>query len=120
MTYKQILQNPNFYVVGKIAMKDISLEMKLFQKSDEEGVEIVGEYNTLDEAVVLGGHKITRFNNDKTMFCHGLCLSIPEALELIALLPSLNLRYVVDVDVLSKLELTDYLNKPEWQNSDNS
>ena len=116
MTYIEMLQNPNLFIEAPIGMKDVPLQIQAFQKVDEEG-NLLEEYYTPEEVVILGGHTINRVTTDGSKFIKGFCFSMDTIDELRAMMPQFNLVYGVDVKLHNIFEAQAELAKPEW-NSD--
>ena len=115
MTYKEVMETPNFYIIAPTAIKNVPLPIEFFAKKDENDAVIAGEFYTVAEVVELGGHTIERYSNDGLKFAKGFCFTFDTANELVAMLPDYNLTYGVDVKLINELEIGGELNTAEWK-----
>ena len=116
LTPKQIMENPNYYLIAPTAMLGQTLDTPVFHKFDEEGID-TGELYTIAEFIEAGGHTVARYTTDGLMFCKGFCVDMEVADQIRDILPSFGLTYGVDVKLVTSLVIGEELSKPEW-NSD--
>ena len=105
----------NFYVAAPIAVLAMPLPLEAFKKRDEESEVIPDEYYTIPEYLATFGHKVSRYNNDKTMFMKGFGFNIAGLDEMRAKFSEYGMTLGVNVFILSHPEALEMARLPEWQ-----
>ena len=114
MTYKQMMQNPNLFIIAPTDILDTALPIEIFNKVDEDGILIPNEYHTIREAIELGGHTVSRINNDKSKFFKGFCFTMDTIDDLRSMMPDFRLEYGVDIKLLNTFQVVEELAEDEW------
>ena len=104
----------NFFIKAKVEVLGLPLPLQSFQKTDDTGAVIVGEYYTIPEYLATFNHTVERYSNDG-YFIKGFGFNIQGLDEMRTKFANFGMTFDVDVFILSPVEVLEELAKPEWQ-----
>ena len=107
----------NFFIKAKVEVLSLPLPLQSFQKTDDTGAVIVGEYYTIPEYLATFNHTVERYSNDG-YFIKGFGFNLTGIDELRAKLGVFGLELGTNIWILSPAEVQDELKKPEWQSEE--
>ena len=108
----------NFWIVAPTAILDTPLPVVSFEKRNEEGFVIDGEYLSINEYLAERGHTTPRQNNDGTKFVKGFPFSYTGIKDVEAKIGGFGLEIGTDVLILNQDEVQEELAKDEWNTAE--